>query len=715
MISQLLIAPPDYQTKKGENPITLHSIPDAMKEVARLRATHQAAEHITVFCKGGVYPLIRTMIFSPEDSLGVTFAACPGEKPIFDGGVKLTNWSKCQLNGKTVFCAEVPDYAVFEGRIENLYVNGKPAVIASYPKFPFGKPLEIEKECVVDADSFHNGSEAFYFKKGDFDFNWYNRNGIEALILQLWTDSHLPIRSIDKKTRCVRFAKYSAWRFNAQAIRYYWQNVREALTSPGEFYFDNTDNRVYYLPRRGEKPETLDAYVARLPLLMLLAGEPEKNRYVENLTFDGLTFRHGGAGRPAVNPDYTFPMSHQLPRAIPNSFAKYFWNTQPEGNVPTAGSPQAAAQLPGSITMFGARHIRFTNCEVCNTNFYAVGLVGGCSDIELNGNHLHDLGAGGVIVNGANVARQMELYPLATHHIMACNNHVHDCGNTYPAASAFLVGHAWANLFEHNHIHDLFYSGFSVGWSWGFGESSCRENRIGFNLIHDLGKGILCDMGGVYLLGVQPGTRVYNNHIYNVRCRIYGGWGIYCDEGSSHEVIEKNICHDCAKEGFHQHFGRETIVRDNLFACNGEHQLTLTRGKTQILEYMNPGQCTSQVANIYRNMLVSEGKPFFHSMFMDMTEKDQFFTDCNLFWDAAPAKKRSKLFATICELLATKFDWTCDFVKWRKMGRDTHSEFADPGFVDIAKRDFHYKKGSYAKKQGFFDPAETLDHAGLEK
>ncbi|MCQ2377685.1 MAG: right-handed parallel beta-helix repeat-containing protein [Victivallaceae bacterium] len=713
MVRELVIAPEDRRFEKGEKPAALHSIQAAVREVARLRATHQAADHVTVICRGGVYPLRSPVVITPDDPAGITFAAAKGEIPVFDGGVKLSGWEKCRINGRTVLRACVPEYAVFDGRIENLYVNGRAARVASYPKFPGGQPLEIEKTCPVDADEFHNASEAFYYREGDFDPAWYNRDGIEALVLQLWTDSRLPIACVDPVARRIRFKKSSAWRFNEKSVRYYWQNVREALTDPGEFYFDNTDSYVYYLPRRGEKPETLDAWVARLPVLVALIGEPEKNRFVEDISFEGLRFRHGGAGRPQISKNYTFPNASRLPHALPNFFAKDFWEGQPENNVDSSGSPQAAAQLPGVLLLAGARRCRIRGCEIYDSNFYGIALTGGCSDVKLEYNTIHHMGAGGVVINGANVARRPELYPFATHHVSACDNHIHDCGNFYPAASGFLVGHAWGNRLEHNHIHDLYYSGFSVGWSWGFGDSSCRENRIGFNHIHDLGKGMLCDMGGVYLLGIQPGTRVYNNHIHDIFCRIYGGWGIYCDEGSSHEVIENNVCYDCAKEGFHQHFGRETIVRGNLFACNRAHQLTLTRGKTWTPEYAFPGECTSRVANIFGNIFVSEGGPFFRSMFMDMKERDQFYCDGNLFWDAAPKAKRAAVFAAIAELLAEKYEWSCDFAAWRELGRDLHSEFADPGFVDVKKRDFHFKKGAYAKKRGFFDPAETLDLAGV--
>src|SRR5579875_487287 len=81
-------------------------------------------------------------------------------------------------------------------------------------------------------------------------------------------------------------------------------------------------------------------------------------------------------------------------------------------------------------------------------------------------------------------------------------------------------------LIAHNHIHDLFYSGISCGWVWGYAESVSHDNRIEYNHIHDIGQRLLSDMGGIYTLGVQPGTVLRGNLIYNVEKHNYGGWAI---------------------------------------------------------------------------------------------------------------------------------------------------------------------------------------------
>ena len=60
-------------------------------------------------------------------------------------------------------------------------------------------------------------------------------------------------------------------------------------------------------------------------------------------------------------------------------------------------------------------------------------------------------------------------------------------------------------------IHDLFYTGVSCGWEGGYQENVSRDNLIGWNHIHHIGHALLSDMGGIYTLGVQPGTVLRND------------------------------------------------------------------------------------------------------------------------------------------------------------------------------------------------------------
>ena len=184
---------------------------------------------------------------------------------------------------------------------------------------------------------------------------------------------------------------------------------------------------------------------------------------------------------------------------------------------------------------------------------------------------------------------------------------------------------------------------------------------------------MLSDMGGNYNLGVQPGTVIRNNLFHDITSHGYGGWGIYTDEGSSNIIIENNLVYRTKSGGFHQHYGRMNIVRNNIFAYSIIGQVIRTRMEQHLKLHLRTQ--TSSTGRKVRSL---------GSNWKD----DKYRLDYNLFWNPKLAAD-SVRFA----------DWT--FAEWKARGQDTHSLIADPLFADPEKGNFTLRPGSPALKLGF--------------
>jgi hypothetical protein len=202
-------------------------------------------------------------------------------------------------------------------------------------------------------------------------------------------------------------------------------------------------------------------------------------------------------------------------------------------------------------------------------------------------------------------------------------------------------------------------------------------------------------MGGIYTLGVQPGSVVRGNLVHDVKAAGYGGWAIYPDEGSSHVEIEDNVAFDTSGHVFHQHYGNDNRVRNNVFAFGGEGVLALSRGPRH---NGGPGPLAFLLE---RNILVSDGRPVIAIGLGDdaTTAADSpIQSDRNLFWDVSgtPVTLGDGWGAGQGGLRKAY-----DLEGWQALGLDPHSVAADPRFVNLAGRDFRLAPGSPALALGF--------------
>jgi parallel beta-helix repeat protein len=167
---------------------------------------------------------------------------------------------------------------------------------------------------------------------------------------------------------------------------------------------------------------------------------------------------------------------------------------------------------------------------------------------------------------------------------------------------------------------------------------------------------------------------VRNNRIHDVSSFSYGGWGLYTDEGSTGIVLENNLVYRCKSAGLHQHYGRENVVRNNIFAFNVENQLMRSREEAHLSFFFT------------NNIVLFNSGHLLGSTW----KNDQFVINGNLYWDTRWAGGTPK----------ARFG-NASLEQWKARGHDTNSLFANPLFADAAKDDFRLQPGSPAHRMGF--------------
>ncbi|MFZ2656425.1 MAG: right-handed parallel beta-helix repeat-containing protein [Victivallales bacterium] len=611
---------------------------------------------VQIWLRGGVYRLDRTLEITPRN-LGakgsqnkLIISAFPGEQPVLSGGRRIENLTETQFNGKRCWTAEIPEVKKWDWQFAQLFANGARRFRPRLPKQGFYRFAGLAEEG-SPSTRFRQGPDRAIFHEKDIRC-WKNLDDVDLVAYQLWFDMHHRIKSVDVKKRLVVFHNKSTGNLRDDAssmVRYYVENVFESLDLPGEWYLDRPSGLFYYLPLPDEKLETTALIAPSLETLVRLKGSP--GNPVRNVVFENIAFEHAE------------------------------W-IHPEG---FAGSTQAGVDVPGAVNFDNAEDCVLYGCSISKISQYGVELLQGCSGNKIVACTITDMGAGGVKVGHEWLTRKDETSNKIIgkpSRIKPSRTSITDCEISngswkYPGAIGIWVGNAGGNLIAHNHVHDLNYTGISLGWTWGYAPTATVGDLVEGNHVHHINMNhLLADNGGIYTLGQRPGCVLRRNLIHHVGCYGYGGFGIYHDEGTSEQIVEQNIVHHTKDAALFTHYGRDNILRNNIFAMSG--------GSLHI----NPGSRAEKhrTTVFERNIVCWRGGGLGQGRSMGKWSLDRFLFHDNLFWSGSTE---------------IEFGNGVMLGDWQRIGQFENTVIADPLMTSPETGDFTLRADSPALKTGF--------------
>jgi len=619
-----------------ERPVS--TLTEARDLIRKLREKEKLNKTVYIEVMPGEYFIDKALELTPLDTgtkqSPVVFRGQPNANTVFYGGMETDRFEVIHPSLWRVFISEVAKNGVY---FEQLYINGERRFRAQTPNRGEFKIVKSVEETIPNSSDISITTQKIFLNANDAkilnEIAPDEINDVIVIFYHKWDNTRKRIKniSIPDTAFYVTGRSMQSWNSINGDSRYVVENYRKALDVPGEWFLQR-DGYLYYIPLQGETPENTRCMFPVNEKFVIIKGD--ENKPVEYIRFENLSFQAAAYQTPA------------------------------DGDEPM----QAAAPTEATVMLDFANNIDFLNCEIAHTGLHGIWFRKACSNSKVELSHLYDLGGGAVKIGDL---VNLNIKSL-THHITVHNNILHNGGNVFPCAVGVIVFHGSDNEITHNEIANFRYSGVSVGWVWGYRPSPSKRNKIEFNHIHHLGWGELDDMGGIYTLGDSEGTTIRNNVIHHIYSYQYGGWGLYTDEGSSKILIENNLVYACKDAGFHQHYGKENTIRNNIFALNLRSELMLS-------------SVEEHTSFIFTNNIVyyNEGVLCRNKQW----ENAKLIMDNNCYWDTRTEKPQ--------------YYGNMSFVEWQKLGRDQHSIVANPQFVNPEKFDFRFKNTAKAKKIGF--------------
>jgi hypothetical protein len=509
------VAPDGSDDNDGSQSRPLRTLERA-RDKAR-QAGGPAGGGITVYLSDGVYRLDHTLVLDGTDS-GLSFKAAPGAHPVISGAVRVTGWSLHDAT-RNIYKAKVGHLSS-----RQFYVNGRRAMRAHTDDNPPGFTPSPILPPAGSNPYVITGSIQYTPPPGDAGQSdpakWQRVKSIEAVLLTQWKMMSVPLDHIEQGNPTKIFLQQPGWtnanvffdsKTQKPGIWGFWQvtrfeNAYEFLRDPGDWYLNEEEGWIYYIPRPGEDMTTADA---ELPVLeTLVAGDG-----ASDLRFEGLTFAYATWNGPSSGDGYVDDQSG--------------FHLVGNGHRPNVtGHDQDVVRTPGNLSFNHGRRIVFTNDAFEHLGAAALDFAENNRDNTIDRNRFDDISAAAIQLGEVSRGQDGDDRPgdCATSPAwMTCGNRITNnlitrTGRDYVDSAAIIAGFTRNTLISHNTINDVPWAGISMGWGWGLLDPGMYPGI----------PGATSGQWGTYTTPTQnSGNRIANNLIGNFLNVLWDGGAIY--------------------------------------------------------------------------------------------------------------------------------------------------------------------------------------------